>query len=64
MTRADYSRNYRKKRKEKGICITCGKARNVSVIYCDEHLIKNRERLRKLYGFKKRYYGAKSYCIR
>lgn len=49
------------RKKSKGICLTCGKP--ALGVYCAEHTIQARERMRKILHSKRRHWNSPSYNL-
>ena len=49
------------RKKSKGICLTCGKP--AVGVYCAEHTIQARERMRKILHSKRRHWNSPSYSL-
>lgn len=49
------------RKKKKGICLTCGEP--AVGVYCAEHTIQARERMRKILNSKRRHWNSPSYNL-
>ncbi len=49
------------RKKSKGICLTCGKP--AVGVYCAEHTVQARERMRKILHSKRRHWNSPSYNL-
>ena len=56
-------RRYQLRKREEGRCVICGKWALPDSAYCLHHLVRERERVRRLMCSKRRYLKAKSYLL-